>query len=73
MRFGALSLPGAYLVEIEPDVDERGFFARCFAEEEFAARGLVTHFPHCNLSRNTRSGTLRACTMRLRLARKQKW
>ncbi len=59
MRFCELSLPGAYLIELEPHVDERGFFARCFAEEEFAERGLVTRFPHCNLSRNSRSGTLR--------------
>lgn len=59
MRFRELSLPGAFLIELEPHIDERGFFARCFAEEEFAAHGLATRFPHCNLSHNVRSGTLR--------------
>lgn len=59
MRFTQLSLAGVYLVELEPQADERGFFARCFAEEEFAKHGLVTHFPHSNLSRNRLAGTLR--------------
>jgi dTDP-4-dehydrorhamnose 3,5-epimerase len=59
MRFHELPLPGAYLIELEPHSDERGFFARCFAEEEFSERGLVTRFPHCNLSRNAQRGTLR--------------
>lgn len=59
MRFTELSLSGAYLLELEPHADERGFFARTYAEEEFAAHGLPTHFPHCNLSRNRRAGTLR--------------
>jgi dTDP-4-dehydrorhamnose 3,5-epimerase len=59
MRFRPTRLSGAYLVELEPRVDERGFFARVFADEEFAALGLPSSFPHCNLSRNTRAGTLR--------------
>jgi len=59
MRFTELSLPGAFLIELEPHFDERGFFARCFAEEEFVEHGLVTRFPHANLSRNARAGTLR--------------
>ena len=59
MRFQELALPGAFLIELDPIEDERGFFARCFAEEEFAAHGLATRFPHCNLSRNRQRGTLR--------------
>ena len=59
MRFDELTLAGAYLIGLEPATDDRGFFARCFAEEEFAAHGLATRFPHCNLSRNRRRGTLR--------------
>ncbi len=59
MRFTELQLPGAYLIELEPSLDERGFFARTFAEEELAERGLPTRFPHGNLSRNKRKGTLR--------------
>jgi dTDP-4-dehydrorhamnose 3,5-epimerase len=59
MRFTQLSLPGAYLIELQPHADERGFFARTFAEEEFAAHGLQTRFPQSNLSRNRKAGTLR--------------
>ncbi|MCK1321666.1 dTDP-4-dehydrorhamnose 3,5-epimerase [Bradyrhizobium barranii] len=59
MRFTELSLQGAYLVEIEPCKDERGFFARTFCEDEFAAAGLVTRFPQASVSYNARRGTVR--------------
>jgi dTDP-4-dehydrorhamnose 3,5-epimerase len=59
MRFEETPLAGACVVELEPRVDERGFFARCFCEREFGDRGLPTRFPQCNLSRNDRLGTLR--------------
>ena len=52
-------LAGAYLVDIERREDSRGFFARSYCEDEFAARGLVTHWPQCNVSFNTVKGTLR--------------
>jgi dTDP-4-dehydrorhamnose 3,5-epimerase len=59
VHFVELDLPGAFLVELERNEDERGFFARTFCEREFAARGLLTRFPQCSLSRNLRRGTLR--------------
>lgn len=59
MRFAETALHGAYVIELEPNVDERGFFARTFCEREFAEHGLPTRFPQCNLSRNRRRGTLR--------------
>ena len=59
VRFRESELKGAFVVELEPHVDERGFFARTFAEEEFAARGLSVSFPQLNLSRNTHARTLR--------------
>jgi len=52
-------LAGAYLVDLERHEDERGFFARAFCEREFAARGLVTRYPQCNISYNRRARTLR--------------
>lgn len=33
------SLPGAYVVELEPIEDERGFFARTWCCQEFEALG----------------------------------
>jgi len=57
--FKPTALAGAHIIEVEPHADERGFFARCFCEREFAEQGLPVQFPQCNLSRNTRAGTLR--------------
>ena len=59
MRFSELGLPGAWRVELEPHEDERGFFARTFCEEEFAAHGLATRYPQCNLSYSRHAGVLR--------------
>ena len=59
MLFVETELPGAYVIEIERRPDERGFFARTFCEREFEAHGLPQRFPQCNLSNNTRAGTLR--------------
>lgn len=59
MRFEEISLPGAFIVELVTNDDERGFFARTFCEREFAEHRLPTRFPQCNLSRNRRAGTLR--------------
>lgn len=59
MLFSPTKLADAVLVQLEPRRDERGFFARTFCEREFAAQGLPTRFPQCNLSRNDRKHTLR--------------
>jgi dTDP-4-dehydrorhamnose 3,5-epimerase len=52
-------LPGAYALELERSEDERGWFARTFAAEEFEAHGLNSRIVHCNASFNARAGTLR--------------
>jgi dTDP-4-dehydrorhamnose 3,5-epimerase len=59
MIFQPTRLAGAFVIELEPHADERGFFARSFCERELAGQGLPTRFPQCNISRNTRRGTLR--------------
>jgi dTDP-4-dehydrorhamnose 3,5-epimerase len=59
MIFEETKLSGAFIVDLDPRVDERGLFARTFCEREFAEHGLPTHFPQCNLSRNVKQGTLR--------------
>ncbi len=59
MKFVPMRLPGAFLIEPEPHRDERGFFARTFCREEFAAHGLVTDFVQSSVSYNRRKGTLR--------------
>lgn len=59
MRFVAIDLAGACLIELERLEDERGFFARTFCRDEFAAHGLRPAFVQCNVSFNARKGTLR--------------
>jgi dTDP-4-dehydrorhamnose 3,5-epimerase len=59
MRFTASTLDGVWIVEVEPRVDERGFFARTYCAREFAAHGLPTHWPQANLTRTLRRGTIR--------------
>jgi len=52
-------LDGAFVVEPEPVRDDRGFFARSFCQNEFRARGLDPAVAQCNISFNSRRGTLR--------------
>jgi dTDP-4-dehydrorhamnose 3,5-epimerase len=59
MIFRETKLAGAFVIDLEPRTDDRGFFARCFCEHEFAEHGLPTRFPQCNLSRNKGKRTLR--------------
>jgi dTDP-4-dehydrorhamnose 3,5-epimerase len=59
MHLRPTPLPGAYVVELRPIEDERGFFARTFCAEDFAASGLVPTVAQCNLSHSRRKGTLR--------------
>jgi dTDP-4-dehydrorhamnose 3,5-epimerase len=59
MRFEPLAIDGAALVRIEPNLDARGFFARAFCVEEFAAAGLPTQLVQASVSYNERAGTVR--------------
>jgi dTDP-4-dehydrorhamnose 3,5-epimerase len=52
-------ITGAWLVAPDAHADERGFFARLWSRDEFAARGLRGDFIHCNNSFSKRKGTLR--------------
>ncbi len=47
------------MVEPERFEDERGFFARAWSEQDFAARGLSGKFVEGNFSINRKRGTLR--------------
>lgn len=59
MRFAPTSVPGTVVIDLEPHRDERGYFARAFCAEEFAAHGLNPAVAQENLSYNARAGTLR--------------
>jgi dTDP-4-dehydrorhamnose 3,5-epimerase len=59
VKFEATTLKDAVLIEPEPRQDERGFFARTYCRNEFAAAGLETDFVQGNMSFNHAEGTLR--------------
>lgn len=52
-------LSGAALIDLQRRGDDRGFFARTFCVDEFAAAGLPTTFVQQNMSWSARAGTLR--------------
>ena len=52
-------LQDAKLIELQRRGDERGFFARTFCVDEFAAAGLPTEFVQQNMSFSAEKGTLR--------------
>lgn len=59
MIFTETPLQGAYLIGLEKRGDARGFFARTFCAEEFAAHHLATKFVQANTSLSAEPGTLR--------------
>lgn len=59
MIFTETRLSGAFLLDLEPREDSRGFFARTFCRREFEAHGLKPDMVQCNLSFNHHAGTMR--------------
>ncbi len=53
------TIPGAWIVDGERHVDERGWFARTFARDDFAVRGLASIFVETSTSFNRTAFTLR--------------
>ncbi len=65
MKFRKAGIEGAWLIELEPRVDERGLFGRTFCADEFATHGLETRIVQANLSVSRRAGTLRGIHFQL--------
>jgi dTDP-4-dehydrorhamnose 3,5-epimerase len=60
MKFRPTPLPGVTVIEIEPYRDERGFFARTYCAETFAAAGLpFGAVRQTSISHNPRRRSLR--------------
>ncbi|MVA77267.1 dTDP-4-dehydrorhamnose 3,5-epimerase [Auraticoccus sp. F435] len=59
MKISTTAIDGVAVIDLERREDDRGFFARTFCAEEFAAAGLEPVVDQCNLSGNHRAGTLR--------------
>jgi dTDP-4-dehydrorhamnose 3,5-epimerase len=59
MIFNPTRLAGAYLIDVERHVDERGFLARTFCEHEFADHGLPMSIVQSSTIHTSRRHTLR--------------
>jgi dTDP-4-dehydrorhamnose 3,5-epimerase len=59
MIFNESELKGAFIIDLDPNEDERGFFARAWSQTEFESHGLNARIVQANLSYNKRRGTLR--------------
>ena len=59
MRLEPTGIADLFLVEAEPQRDERGSFARTFDDALFAKAGVTFHTRQCSASFNLKRGTLR--------------
>lgn len=59
MNFVKVPLAGAYVIELEPFLDERGLFARTFCQEEFATIGFHKQIVQINHSVTRQKGAIR--------------
>ncbi|AFS80013.1 dTDP-4-dehydrorhamnose 3,5-epimerase [Candidatus Nitrosopumilus koreensis AR1] len=59
MKFHELKIKGVFIVEIEKIEDERGFFARTWDKNEFLKNNLNPEIVQCNISFNSKKGTIR--------------
>mgnify|MGYP001157171582 CR=1 FL=1 len=59
MIFHPTTLNDAWLIELEPRGDQRGYFARTMCQEEFEKQGLISRFVQQNTSFSSERGTLR--------------
>jgi len=59
MIFNETKIKGLWVIELEPRGDDRGYFVRNFAKEEFAAQGIEYEIVHINRSFSKLKGTTR--------------
>lgn len=59
LTFIPTAIDGVVRVELDPIRDERGFFARAWADDEFERAGLGVTWVQANISHNPMGGTLR--------------
>jgi dTDP-4-dehydrorhamnose 3,5-epimerase len=57
--FEPAPLDGAWILDLERQADDRGFFARAWCRREFEARGLVADLVQANVAHSRRKGTIR--------------
>lgn len=59
MSFTETPIPGAWVVDLHPREDERGFFVRAWDGAEYRDRGIDPTVAQINMSHSSRAGTFR--------------
>ena len=59
MKFAPGVIEGLWIIDLEPVVDHRGFFARSWCQTEFGDHGLKADWAQSNIQFSPESGTLR--------------
>ena len=59
MQFTPSRIPGAWVIDISPIRDQRGFFATTWLPEELRQHGIDPALAQCNVAFNYKRGTLR--------------
>jgi dTDP-4-dehydrorhamnose 3,5-epimerase len=59
VRFTETKLGGAFIIDVEPREDNRGFFTRAFCQREFEDHGLNPVIAQANVGFNKVRGTMR--------------
>lgn len=57
--FEPSAIEGAWIIDLQPRLDERGFFARSWCRREFEDHGIDLSVAQANISVSARRGTLR--------------
>jgi dTDP-4-dehydrorhamnose 3,5-epimerase len=57
LKFTETQLQGAFIIDLEPISDHRGFFARAFCQRQFAAHGIEPPLAQFNISYNIHRGS----------------
>jgi dTDP-4-dehydrorhamnose 3,5-epimerase len=65
VKYKETEIAGAYLIDLEPRSDERGFFSRYFCAREFEEHGLNTTWLQINNSMTVKKGTVRGLHFQL--------
>ena len=59
MKFIPQKIHNSFIVEIEKNEDERGFFARTYDIDEFKKHGLNSKIVQCNINYTKKKGTVK--------------
>ena len=73
MNFQPTTIPGVWVIDMDPRFDDRGFFARAWCVEEAVAQGLNPSCNQCSISFNRCRGTLRGMHWQAAPASEAKW